>query len=284
MSSADWKYIAEIVEIVQAPAKFTTLVQSESLTTCEFAEEWIKMSQSVAKIGTDLSKKFENNLKTRQGEMFSNKFILAGWYLNKRVKFLMSEEQETEAKSLIRQVAWKSFKLECGNCDNSLNEIEEINSLSDLHISHDDNDSEEDSFEKFLQSQKQAEMLSSSQSFKEFSQQTKMSQIEQMLQQLDIELSDYDAMRTEDKKQADWLVYWKQQQNLPLMQKIVPIIITVPATEVSVERLFSHLNFILNKLRSSLKGSLLNSILKVRTNKVFGSSKKISKTKKYCKT
>ena len=66
--------------------------------------------------------------------------------------------------------------------------------------------------------------------------------------------------------------YWIAQMQFPMLKSVVFDIISAPMTEVSVERLFSHLNFILNKHRSSLQGEILDDILFTRMNKKFSSN------------
>lgn len=63
---------------------------------------------------------------------------------------------------------------------------------------------------------------------------------------------------------------WKNQETFPVLKEIAADILSIPVTEVSVERMFSHLTFILNRYRSSLKADLLEDIMFLRLNKKFG--------------
>jgi hypothetical protein len=47
----------------------------------------------------------------------------------------------------------------------------------------------------------------------------------------------------------------------PLLSKIAIVVFSIPLTEVSVERLFSFLNFVLDPQRNRLGGDILNDIL-----------------------
>jgi hypothetical protein len=69
----------------------------------------------------------------------------------------------------------------------------------------------------------------------------------------------------------DVVGFWKDQAKnpgAPLYQLAVIAldIICVPVTEVTAERLFSHLNFVFNKHRSSLKSGIVEDILFCRWN------------------
>ena len=64
--------------------------------------------------------------------------------------------------------------------------------------------------------------------------------------------------------------FWKNDAavEFPILKKIANIVLLAPIAETDVERLFSHLNFILNKYRSTLSGPLLEDIMILRLNKV----------------
>lgn len=67
--------------------------------------------------------------------------------------------------------------------------------------------------------------------------------------------------------------FWKNQKHFPVLKEIALDIISAPVTEVSVERLFSRLNFILNPHRAALNAGLLEDILFLRMNRTFEKSK-----------
>jgi len=59
--------------------------------------------------------------------------------------------------------------------------------------------------------------------------------------------------------------FWNQRRrDYPNLYEVYMLISSVPGTQVSVERLFSHLKFIVADQRSRLGGSILDSILFVR--------------------
>lgn len=68
----------------------------------------------------------------------------------------------------------------------------------------------------------------------------------------------------------DSLRYWKSKvSKFPILAAAALDIVCSPMTEVSVERLFSHLSFILSPLRNRLKGEILDDILFLRLNNKF---------------
>ena len=59
--------------------------------------------------------------------------------------------------------------------------------------------------------------------------------------------------------------FWERKKaDYPLLYELFMVLSSVPFTQVSVERLFSHLKFILGDQRSSIGADNLNNILFVR--------------------
>lgn len=66
------------------------------------------------------------------------------------------------------------------------------------------------------------------------------------------------------------LQFWNNKKiEFPLLSSIALDIISAPVTEVSVEQMFSHLNFIMGKFRTTLKADLLEDIMFLRLNHKF---------------
>lgn len=68
----------------------------------------------------------------------------------------------------------------------------------------------------------------------------------------------------------DILKFWKQMEtSYPELAELAKIIHSVPSTQVSVERLFSGLKFILSPYRTNVSSKNLEDQLLVRTNRLF---------------
>jgi len=64
--------------------------------------------------------------------------------------------------------------------------------------------------------------------------------------------------------------YWYGRRvSHPILYALSKVVLAVPATQVSVERLFSGLKFILSLQRSQLSEDLLNDIMFLRANGIF---------------
>lgn len=65
------------------------------------------------------------------------------------------------------------------------------------------------------------------------------------------------------------LAFRLSTQNFPILKDIALDIISVPVTEVTVERLFSHLDFVVDEHCSTMAGSIVEDIMFLRLNKKF---------------
>lgn len=68
-------------------------------------------------------------------------------------------------------------------------------------------------------------------------------------------------------RKTNVLQWWETKQKIyPQLYVMAQIVLSLPVTQVSVERLFSGLKFILSDLRYSMKSPILNDLMIVRTN------------------
>ncbi|XP_065323660.1 uncharacterized protein LOC135930799 [Gordionus sp. m RMFG-2023] len=71
-------------------------------------------------------------------------------------------------------------------------------------------------------------------------------------------------------KDTNLLNYWENVKNsMPELYKLAITVLAVPATQVSVERAFSSLKFILSAQRTKLNPEILENILVIRSNSLF---------------
>ena len=66
------------------------------------------------------------------------------------------------------------------------------------------------------------------------------------------------------------MTFWIEKMNrkaYPCLYEIAKIVHSIPASQTSVERLFSSLDFILNKVRGRMMRNIIDKILLIRSNK-----------------
>lgn len=72
------------------------------------------------------------------------------------------------------------------------------------------------------------------------------------------------------KKDENVLVYWESKKLIhPILYFLSQIVLAVPATQVSVERLFSGLKLLLSPQRDKLNEDVLDDLMFIRTNSLF---------------
>ena len=76
------------------------------------------------------------------------------------------------------------------------------------------------------------------------------------------------SARLMDRK-TDVFKWWTERQGTTLLKEVAYILLSFPVTQVSVERLFSGLRFIMNDLRGCLADSTVKNIMLLRMNKSF---------------
>ena len=248
LSKSSWDNIEEILLILNPLASLTSQLQHEKLTVSSFFEYWTlaKAKLKILAKTSNKSKQMIECFEAREKKIFENEIILAGAFLDPRLKSLLTDDQRNVAKEVIHQVYNKKNIL-----------TEKIQNQINLNVSDDKNETLSED-QKLLQSAiGSTKNLQSSESTINTQSQSKL---------LEMELGQYQNISLPI--EADVHKFWKQNQ-FNEMSTVALDIIYVPVTEVSVERLFSHLNFILNDFRFKLDEKLIECILLLRMNKKF---------------
>lgn len=201
----------------------------------------------------DLSLQLLTEIKPRESNILNNTPMFACMYLDPRFQCMLSAEQKTIAKDhlvkLYSRIAEKELNTENNN-DRTLN-------MSELNISHSHSmnaysivDDSVDLLEDMLRSK--CDSLPDNRS----------------LQKIDISLSEFNYSGQNRIKSTDSVIeFWRNnEKSKPDMFKLAEVIFCIPPTEVSTERDFSAVNFILNKFRNSLDDESLERILIVKLN------------------
>lgn len=222
----------------------TSQLQNEQLTIPDFNKYWTAaMLKPAVNSNWPAAKKLKALVIERKEKIYSNPIIQAGIYLDPRFRTLSLDlNQRENAKQVISSIFIRTTdqKLE-----NSPEKPKDDNSL-------------EDELEALLNSHHNTQATAAaSQPLKNF----------------------YDQLRAyEDYSfgnlalgKLDVSKFWQehaenQVSSLHVLAKIAVDLISVPVTEVTAERLFSHLNFIFGKHRASLKTDVVEDILFCRWN------------------
>lgn len=258
-SSRTWEKFEELRKVLEIPAILTKNLQAEDLLVCDFVYQWHSMMLRLSNFtSTPLIKSLIKCFKERESEIFENKLILAGWFMDKNLS-LMPQLQDDgtkkwEAKKVIRMIHDKKQKL-LGIFQEPVAVIQEEEEVENRENAW------ESPFDKMLQELGKASS-SSCQKFSHTQPATK--------DDLEKEIESYEKMMPPAQRPTNLILWWKEKsENFPTLAPIALDIISAPVTEVSVERLFSHLKIIMNRHRSLMKADLTNDILFLRMNEKF---------------
>jgi hAT family C-terminal dimerisation region len=246
VSQQFWTILEKFNQLVEPFSILTTRLQNEQLTIPDFNQYWITAMMSPA-INSDWppAKKLKELLNARREKIGENPIIHAGIYLDPRFRnFSLNGMNQNSGKQVIRAI----FTGNLAVIEQTPAQSMEVESLEDI-----------DPVEALISAQFSCQQSSST---------------VHPLQQLDDVFQAYEKFPF-DKRTVGKLnitEFWREQAQssaapLNMLASVALDVICVPVTEVTAERLFSHLNYIFSKHRSSLKSDIIEKILFCRWNK-----------------
>ncbi|XP_025267865.1 uncharacterized protein LOC112639123 [Camponotus floridanus] len=191
----------------------------------------------------------------REQKLINNDILLSAVYLDPRYKVLLSNTQLERAKIHLKHLWAKIISL--NRNDNSMNESNENFNGSSSNSS--ETASTHDEFENLLKLKERQQNLTKTYSSRESD-----------LYRIETELERYNIEQKRLNRKINVLQFWNEKkQNQSELYKLATTVLAVSATQVSVERLFSGLKFILSPLRTNIGENILENQLLVRANRIF---------------
>lgn len=246
--NAAWAKMKFLYELLKPIEILSTRLQAQDLSIPTFFFEWQKAKSKleIKSCGSPLAKQLLELVSIRENEILSCPAVLAGIFLDPRMKTLLKVEQIETSKKVIRVVYDKKRSLSSADLvESDENHAEDVLTESD--------DEEMKALEGKLGSTDSQNTIHTT------------NKDDYLLR----ELNRYQSI-PRISPNSDINKYWVNAfQEFPCIASVAFEIISVPVTEVSVERVFSHLNYIMNKHRTRLDEGLLEDILFLRLNKKF---------------
>lgn len=248
-----WIGIKMLCDALEPVNDATIRIQREDLTIGDFYGAWLKCRNRIDSLDSTFAGKLLSNMKIREKKLLNNTVFLSVILLDPRFAFLLTDKEIAIACDHLKKLYFEMKKLE------------EKSKGSNNKVIVDTESAEEsvDDFEKMLQKE-QTKMKSQEQSTLSSTQSTL---------NISLILNEYIENVVKGKRlpySTSILDYWKGQKYEKLeLYKLSQILMAVPATQVSVERLFSNLSFIYSPLRSKLSENILESIILIRSNHKF---------------
>ncbi|CAI6357289.1 unnamed protein product [Macrosiphum euphorbiae] len=261
LNNFDWQQI-EILAKTLLPAKICTKkLQNEQLTLSDFYSSWISCKIETRSLGNPFSNKLVKCMENREQFIMNNKVLLAAVFLDPRFKITLDEIQYNMAINHLVSV-WLYLKnngMGIKDTDENVENMEDRNSESDL-----DSNENSDVLEQFLREKESVEpeiSCSSQYSTSKF---------------IENKLKTYYLNQKRLSLKTNILQFWQSMEDIhPELNVLAKIVFAVPSTQVSVERLFSGLKFILSPYRSNITSKHLEDQLIVRTNRLFEKKNKV---------
>lgn len=252
----------------------TKNLQNEQLSVSDAVYHWLsviaklkvlKNSANENSISKRLAEKLLEPVEVRCKGIADNNLILAGWFLDKKMSHAQTLEQTIKAKDFVTSVARKLIVLEPSDDIDEVNDSNANDVPLEGPLSKDRRESS-DCLDSFLDDlgKEHVQDLPPTQQMKE-------GRITVLKKELDV----YERLPRIMTSKLDSLKWWSERkEKFPMLSRIALIILSVPVTEVSVERMFSHLKIVLSDRRTNMSSDLVEAIVFLRLNKKFSESQK----------
>lgn len=255
LTETEWNSVKVIEETLKPLAVTTQALEAADITMSDLMASWTKCKILLRQKENDLAAALVKAMERREDVLFENEIFCASVFMDPRFKSLLNASQKTKAISHLLKT-WRNMKA-------VEDDIAEGNEPEERQQPRQPDDPEscesfDDPFETYLCEHD----AGSSSATKVSTDDTK--EIEHILRTYG------DMQRVKDRKAYPTAMdYWIQRKGEShaywVLFKLATVALSAPSTQVSVERLFSSLAFIMSPLRSRLTPELLESILLVRS-------------------
>ncbi|CAH2087433.1 unnamed protein product [Euphydryas editha] len=232
-------------------------LQSEQLTVGDCYLSWLTCKLETSDINTIFARELISNIEDRQSVLFNEAFISA-MFFDPRINSTLTIDQQQSAKNQIISLYVRLLQL------NDINKINEKDTTSETDLPEE--------FEKenrFSVHNKLQNFLINTYIEKHDNVSTLLPSrhgvIDECVQTFKENLSMFLEEPLLDSS-ADVLKFWEQKKGkYPTLYEVAKIVLATPVTQVSVERLFSSMKFIMSDLRLNLKDDIIEDILFIRS-------------------
>lgn len=235
LSDANWRKLEELATTLKMPYDVTVRLQSAAITPGSFLKEWTALKSILNKQESTLAQSIENSMDRREEKLFDNNIFLAAVLVDSRYRILLKDDQVERGKQGLREVIYRlRSRSHCGGSQDT--------PMLDTSPSSTD----EDEFEKELDKMERSRRLSVVASL-----------------QTDVD-DDITTMLAMGRVKTSPFVAAEAYPNG--LKPAAMTLTAMPVSQVSVERLFSGLKFLLSDQRASMKADLVEALLFLRTN------------------
>lgn len=258
LSDGEWSEVENIVQILQWPYKLTQKLQAENLTLPDVYGHWTAMELKLRKETHLLARILLEHLVPRRKAVLDNSAMVAAVYLDPRYNRLLDMDKRNEAATFLIHLSTRI----AAKKNQNVGDVIEVNEQDSA------NENEHHDFQRYVSSiQGVDEDLLALVQLNDERMSTRPESTKQTFEsQLEIFFKEETFAKVQNAKGI--LEYWTGAARFEYdaLYEVALLLLSVPATQVSVERAFSTLRFILNDYRSSLRDDSLENILFVKLN------------------
>ncbi|XP_011172858.1 uncharacterized protein LOC105205238 [Solenopsis invicta] len=255
LTDTEWETIQEVCQTLQPIKICIEKLQAEQLTLSDFFSNWLETKLMMRKINTPFAMLIFECMMSREKHLLNNDVLLSALFLDPRFKIVLEKAQAEKAKTHLKHLWAKMMSLQdlvTSNFDSQECPSSESESSSDAI----------ESFLRLKEIHHNSDILQSSPSFVQLYGYLS-------LQRIEILLDNYYQDQSRIPRKTNILKFWQEKSmTQPELYNLAMIVLAVPATQVSVERLFSGLKLVLSSLRTNVEAILEDQLL-VRANRIF---------------
>ncbi|KAK3925995.1 E3 SUMO-protein ligase ZBED1 [Frankliniella fusca] len=246
LKPAEWDCIEAYCTSLE-PAKIATMLfQREQLTVGDCYAAWLRCEEATKKLPSTLARNLVISMVSRRRESLKTEAFAPGIFMDPRYKGLLDPHDKATAMVFL-EALWMRLN---HHHQHQAGQVEDAALLDDPGVMDVEEDGE-DALERLLRESD-----------------TPAAALEQA-KNISALLQDYWKWKRLD-KDASVLEFWETKKSAhPELYALATVALSVPMTQVSVERTFSHLRQILSILRYNLSPSVINDIILVKCNAAF---------------
>lgn len=252
--------VALIVKILESPKTATLQLQQQQMPLGDFVKIWWELRLTVEEIKSELAKRLLTFINEREKSLLDNPVVLAAIYLDPRIRRLFPKEKLEETKKFLKTLASQIISVRSSADGSAATRTEEhLPTSSQPEASSSvvrmDEESNDSLLNRFL------DRIGPSESDDSDEDRNPGTALGAAI----IEIEQYENKRID--LTADIFLHWSNlKYKWPYLSEIALTIHAVPATQVTVERAFSAIKFILNDLRYRLSPTHLEQITILKLN------------------
>lgn len=241
VSDETWQQIEKLHEPLKVVAETMVKIQAENFTLSDAYGQWITLREDLKSIEcTPFVSTLLTSMETRGSPLMTTTLMVTAVFLDPRFHLLLSEREKYQAMLFLKRLA-----------DRTLPQEDNMDAQPSNNTTADDDTSTISPLERLLRV-KEMEQNQIDERGRE--------ETQTIHSKLLVEIAKFQKMKRIDSN-SNIHTYWlESRMQLPLLYELATVIMSISPTEVSCERNFSKLKFIMNRLRCSLSDEEIEKI------------------------